>query len=104
MTSHYLYDGTIWLIIGLLFIFLELFEGSLLIFLPVGIGGLIVGLILKLQESSIIPVILIDLIWTSLAWAVLSLVTTFALRNYFKTKKPGKDSDRIGEDEDINQY
>jgi membrane protein implicated in regulation of membrane protease activity len=95
MFSDYLFVGNIWLIIGLLFIILELIDGSLVIFLPTGIGGLIVGIILKLQESNIAPIILIGLVWTLLAWAFLSVVISIIIRNIFKTKKPS---------EDINNY
>ena len=45
-----LYSGNVWLIIGLILAILELTSGTLIVFLPTGLSGLLTGLVLKLQE------------------------------------------------------
>ena len=48
MLEVLLYTGNIWLIIGLGLAILELTNGTLIFFLPMGVSGLITGLFLKL--------------------------------------------------------
>jgi|TARA_B110000495_G_C22530213_1_gene322551 membrane-bound ClpP family serine protease len=95
MDNIFLFNGNTWLIIGLILIFIELFEGSLVVFLPTGISALIVGIILKLQEGDFIPSILSDWLWTSVLWAFLAVGISVLMRNIFKTKNI---------DDDINNY
>jgi len=95
MDNIFLFNGNTWLIIGLILIFIELFEGSLVVFLPTGISALIVGIILKLQESDFIPIIFSDWLWTSVLWAFLAVGISVLMKNIFKTKNL---------DDDINNY
>ena len=95
MDNIFLFNGNTWLIIGLILIFIELLEGSLVVFLPTGISALIVGTILKLQENDFIPIILADWLWTSVLWAFLAVGISVLMRNIFKTKNL---------DDDINNY
>ena len=95
MDNIFLFNGNTWLIIGLILIFIELFEGSLVVFLPTGISALIVGIILKLQESDFIPIIFADWLWTSVIWAFLAVGISVLMKNIFKTKNL---------DDDINNY
>ena len=53
MLEVLLYTGNIWLIIGLGLAILELTNGTLIFFLPMGVSGLITGLFLKLQENNV---------------------------------------------------
>ena len=41
-----LYSGNVWLIIGLILAILELTNGTLIVFLPTGLSGLLTGLVL----------------------------------------------------------
>lgn len=95
MDNIFLFNGNTWLIIGLILILIELFEGSLVVFLPTGISALIVGIILKLQESDFIPIIFADWLWTSVLWAFLAVGISVLMKNIFKTKNL---------DDDINNY
>ena len=89
-------SGNAWLIIGLILCILELSNGSLIFFLPMGISALIVGLILKLQESGILSVLMSDWAWTATVWALLSLVLSLLLNRLMRRKKD--------DTADINQY
>ena len=42
----------LWLIASVLLVILEIFIGSLVFFLPLGISALVVGLILKVQQNT----------------------------------------------------
>ena len=41
-----LYSGNVWLIIGLILAILELTNGTLIVFLPTGLSGLLTGLVI----------------------------------------------------------
>ena len=47
----FLENPDIWLISGIVLMIVEVFFGSLVIFLPVGMASLIVGLIYKFQNN-----------------------------------------------------
>lgn len=93
--SLLLLNGNTWLIIGLLLILIEMIDGSLIVFLPTGLSGLITGTVLKLQEGEFIPIILNDWVWASVLWSFVAVVISILLRNLFKTSNP---------DEDVNNY
>ena len=87
LTEVILLSGNAWLIIGLILCILELSNGSLIFFLPMGISALIVGLILKLQESGNLSVLMSDWAWTATVWALLSLVLSLLLNRLMRRKK-----------------
>lgn len=90
-----LYTSNAWLIIGLVLCILELSDGRLVFFLPMGVSGLLVGLILKLQESESIMILLTDWAWTTTFWAFLALVLSLILNKVV----------RVSDDKaDINKY
>ena len=74
MIESFLFSGNIWLIIGLALAIIELTSGTLIFFLPMGLSGLLTGMLLKLQENESISHLISD--WTSalIFWAVLSLI------------------------------
>tara|TARA_B100001123_G_C15279485_1_gene1013456 strand:+ start:1008 stop:1295 length:288 start_codon:yes stop_codon:yes gene_type:complete len=88
-------DGSLWLIVGLLFILLEVFEGSWVILLPTGVSALIIGVVLSLQDNNLIGVVLSEFLWTLVLWSILSLGISFLIKNFFRTRKSG---------DDINDY
>ena len=90
-----LYTGNIWLIIGLTLAILELTNGTLIFFLPMGVSGLITGLFLKLQENNVLSVFLDNWALTLTFWAILSLILSLLL-NFIVLKKDTS--------KDINQY
>ena len=88
-------DGSLWLIIGLLFILLEVLEGSLVILLPTGVSALIIGGVLSLQDNNLIGVVLSEFLWTLVLWSILSLGISFLIKHFFRTRESG---------DDINDY
>ena len=49
--SYWLFLIQFWIILGILFIGLEIIDGSLIFFLPIGIGSFLNALLLYLQEN-----------------------------------------------------
>ena len=95
MVEGLLYSGNIWLVIGLILAILELTNGTLIFFLPMGLSGLLTGLVLKLQESEILSIFLSDWAYSLTFWALLSLLLSLIL-NFVVLKKDNS--------KDINQY
>lgn len=91
MIESFLFSGNIWLIIGLVLAIIELTSGTLIFFLPMGLSGLLTGMLLKLQESESISHLISD--WTSalIFWAVLSLILSLMLNLLVKKKDTVKD-------------
>tara|TARA_B100001564_G_scaffold345184_1_gene343553 strand:+ start:1488 stop:1775 length:288 start_codon:yes stop_codon:yes gene_type:complete len=91
MIEEFLFSGNVWLIIGLVLAIIELTNGTLIVFLPMGVSGLFIGLLLKLQENGTLSN-LIDS-WSSalIFWAVVSLALSFLLNFIVKKKQVTKD-------------
>ena len=91
MIEEFLFSGNVWLIIGLIFAIIELSNGTLIVFLPMGVSGLLTGLLLKLQENGTLAN-LIDS-WSSafIFWAVVSLALSLLLNFVVKKKQVTKD-------------
>ena len=79
-----------WLIASVVLVILEIFIGSLVFFLPLGISSLIVGLILKFQSRTGV-IIISEWPYSLLLWGVISILLSFLLQKFFKTKGNGKD-------------
>ena len=99
--SYWLLLPQFWIIIGLLFIGLEMLDGSLFFFLPIGIGSLLNALILYIQENYILNSenlshYEIISIWhhSLISLAFFSVVASYSLR-YLNVKK---------NQEDVNNY
>ena len=56
MVEEFLFSGNAWLIIGLILAIIELSNGTLIVFLPMGVSGLLTGLLLKLQENGTLSI------------------------------------------------
>ena len=98
LISIWLLQFEIWIIIGIIFILLELTDGSAIFFLPLGIGSLILSLYIYLCNIGIIYESLIIDIWyiALVSWAILSLITSLLIS--LLRKKYSK------ENPDINDY
>ena len=81
MISIWLLQFEIWIIIGIIFIILELTDGSAIFFLPLGIGSLILSFYMYLCNVGIIhQYIIIDTWYLALViWAILSLITSLII-------------------------
>ena len=86
-----LYSGNVWLIIGLVLAILELTNGTLIVFLPTGLSGLLTGLVLKLQENETLVIFLKDWAITLTFWAIISLLLSLALNFLVKKRMTSKD-------------
>ena len=86
-----LYSGNVWLIIGLILAILELTNGTLIVFLPTGLRGLLTGLVLKLQENETLSILLKDWAITLTFWAIISLLLSLALNFLVKKRMTSKD-------------
>lgn len=95
--GYWFYFAQVWLAIGLLFIILEITDGSAIFFLPLGLAGLILGLILFLVENDFLQASLVPdkWYWIVASWIILSVIIAFIIS--MVQKKPKDDSD-------INQY
>ena len=95
--GYWFYFAQVWLAIGLLFIILEITDGSAIFFLPLGLAGFILGLILFLVENDFLQASLVldKWYWIVASWIILSVI--IALIISMVQKKPKDDSD-------INQY
>ena len=69
------------IIIGIIFILLELTDGSAIFFLPLGIGSLILSLYIYLCNIELISESLILETWyfALVVWAILSLITSILI-------------------------
>ena len=95
--SYWLFLPQFWIIIGILFIVLEMLNGSLIFFLPVGIGALLNALILYIQENhmlnneSLFHYEIIS-VWhhSLISLALFSVIASYSLR-HLTVKKNQKD-------------
>ena len=83
----------LWLIASVLLVILEIFIGSLVFFLPLGISALVVGLILKVQQNTDV-LIISEWPYSLFLWGIISIVISYAIQNYFKTNNK----------DDVNKY
>jgi membrane protein implicated in regulation of membrane protease activity len=89
MNIALLENPDVWLVIGTLLIIVEIFIGSLVLFLPVGIAGMCVGVIFKLQINFDF-IIISSWAYALVLWGIISLILSLLIQKYFK-KDNGKD-------------
>ena len=90
--SYWLFLIQFWIILGIIFIGLEILDGSLIFFLPIGVGSLLNAFLLFLQKHEVFFDYQIITIWhhTLVSLAVFSLIISYSLR-YINFKKDNKD-------------
>jgi membrane protein implicated in regulation of membrane protease activity len=91
----FLENPDIWLISGIVLMILEVFFGSLVIFLPVGMASLIVGLIYKFQNNFALNIIE-NWAYALVLWGIISIIISYLIQRYFKNNEGGN--------KDINSY
>ena len=99
--SYWLFVQEVWIILGILLIVLEVtMDGSMAIFLPLGLASLVNGLIIYLQETAALGTntILLDR-WenTLISYAALAIAFTIALRFFVRHR-------RTDTTPDVNDY
>ena len=88
-----------WIVLGIIFVLLELTDGSNIFFLPLGVGALFVTFYLYLLEQDLLAdFFILDSWYQVLAlWAVLSGAVSILIAKFWNKKS---DTD----DDDINDY
>ncbi|MDB9985065.1 hypothetical protein OAE31_04155 [Gammaproteobacteria bacterium] len=84
----------IWLIAGVVLITVEVFFGSLVLFLPIGLASMIVGLIYKFQNNFEVSIIN-NWAYALVLWGIISVIFSYLIQKFFKNK---------GNKKDINSY
>ena len=84
----------IWLIAGVILITVEVFFGSLVLFLPIGLASMIVGLIYKFQNNFEVSII-DNWAYALVLWGIISVIFSYLIQKCFKNK---------GNKKDINSY
>ena len=90
MNIALLENPDVWLVIGTLLIIVEIFVGSLVLFLPVGIASICIGMIFKLQVNFDF-IIISSWAYALVLWGIISLILSLLLQKYFKKEKIDKD-------------
>ena len=90
--SYWLFLIQFWIILGIIFIGLEILDGSLIFFLPIGFGSFLNALLLYLQEHEGFFDYEIISIWhhSLVSLAVFSIIVSYSLR-YLNFKKNNVD-------------
>ncbi len=84
----------IWLIAGVVLITVEVFFGSLVLFLPIGLASMVVGLIYKFQNNFEVSII-DNWAYALVLWGIISVIFSYLIQKFFKNK---------GNKKDINSY
>lgn len=94
--TYWLFLLQVWVIIGLIFVGLEVTDGSAIFFLPMGISAALMATLIFLVDNSIVPLDYLPTTWYWLlaCWAIVSVMSSLALSTRRKQKK----------DDDINSY
>lgn len=80
----------IWLIAGVILITVEVFFGSLVLFLPIGLASMIVGLIYKFQNNFEVSII-DNWAYALVLWGIISVIFSYFIQKFFKNKDNKKD-------------
>ena len=93
--SYWLFLLQFWIILGIVFVGLEILDGSLIFFLPIGFGSFSNSLLLYLQEFEFMSDYQIITVWhhTLISLAVFSLIFSYSLR-FFNFKKDIEDPNK----------
>ena len=68
----------------------EVFFGSLVLFLPIGLASMIVGLIYKFQNNFEVSII-DNLAYALVLWGIISVIFSYLIQKFFKNKDNKKD-------------
>lgn len=100
--SYWLFLPQFWIIVGILFILLELLDGSAIFMLPLGVGGLIVAALLYAVDQELLPIEWIPHAWYWLLvyWIAAAVFLVIPLRLLNRRRSQGQAS----ADDDINTY
>lgn len=100
--SYWLYQPQFWVIVAILFILLELLDGSAIFMLPMAIGALVVAALLFAVDRGMVPFELIPDAWYWLLvyWITAAVFLVVPLRLLNKRRSRSQ----MDADDDINTY
>ena len=78
--NNWLFYYQIWIIIGVIFLFLELTDGSLIICLPLGISAFLISFFVFISNNHLIN----DWYILLFLWAILSVIASYLLTKFWK--------------------
>ena len=90
MTSffeYWLYFYQVWLMLAVVLLFLELTDGSLIVFLPMGLGAALVSILLLVLGNHLT----IKWYLLLLIWSIISAINSFLLSKFWKKGSQNKD-------------
>ena len=90
MTSffeYWLYFHQVWLMLAVVLLFLELTDGSLIVFLPMGLGAALVSILLLVLGNQLT----IKWYLLLLIWSIISVLNSFLLSKFWKKGSQNKD-------------
>ena len=98
----WVYQPQLWLIVGILFVLLELNDGTKIFYLPVGLAAIVMAAWVYLFNEGVIPHSWLSATWyvVIIHWAAIALVFGVALANWRRLRRGGK----TPEEPDINEY
>ena len=85
--NNWLFYYQIWIIIGVIFLFLELTDGSLIICLPLGISAFLISFFVFISNNHLIN----DWYILLFLWAILSVIASYLLTKFWKKGHQNKD-------------
>ena len=88
--SYWFFIIEIWIIIGIILIFLEILDGSMIFFLPIALASFINALILFINNNFSQVEFISTWHYLLVTLSISSLIFSFILRKFSK-KKPKKD-------------
>ena len=93
--SYWLFLLQFWIILGIIFVGLEILDGSLIFFLPIGLGSFSNSLLLYFQEFEFMYDYQVISVWhhTLISLAVFSLIFSYSLR-FLNFKKDIEDPNK----------
>ena len=100
--ASWAYQPQVWVIVGLIFVLLEVTDGSAIFFLPMGIGAELMALWIFTFNEGALPEnwMSTNWYWLLAIWIVISLLATLTLAKYRKFKV-SREENSI---DDINKY
>jgi len=87
LLNNWLFNYQIWIIIGVIFLFFELTDGSLIICLPLGISAFLISFFVFLSNNNLIN----DWYILLFLWVIFSAIISYLLTKFWKKGHKNKD-------------
>jgi len=87
LLNNWLFYYQIWIIIGVIFLFLELTDGSLIICLPLGISAFLISFFVFISNNNLIN----DWYVLLFLWVIFSAIISYLLTKFWKKGHKNKD-------------